>query len=221
MDAIALLKSDHQSVERLFRRFEQAGPRARVTKVETVQRIVHELAVHSALEEHVFYPAVLDALPDARNYVLESLEEHDVAAWLSIGLEGLGADEERYDAKAAVLIAEVRYHVGEEETMLFPEVRAALGRTAPRTTCRGMCRSSAVTPRAARIYGPPAPPRPASSPAWSPVRSTGPATPGAGPWRRRATSPPDGRLLMAVAVCPTSGACQLDVVPDVVGEDRS
>ena len=128
MDAIANLKADHDAVEKLFVRFERAGPRATEAKTEIVERIVHELAVHSAVEAHVFYPAVLEALPDARDYLLASLEEHDVAAWLSIGLEGMDADQERFDARAGVLIAEVRFHVHEEETMLFPEARAALGR---------------------------------------------------------------------------------------------
>ena len=129
MDAITSLKADHDAVEKLFVRFERAGPRAAKARTEIVERIVHDLAVHSAVEQHVFYPAVLEVLPDARDYLLASHEEHDLAAWLSIGLEGMDADQDRFAARAGVLIAEVRYHVHEEEAMLFPEARAALGRS--------------------------------------------------------------------------------------------
>jgi hemerythrin superfamily protein len=128
VDAIASLKADHQKLERLFRAFEHAGPRADTARADAALAVVETLAAHSAAEEEVFYPAVLEALPDARQYVLQSLEEHDVAAFLSIGISGLDVDNERFAAKASVLIADVRYHMREEEAMLFPEVRAAMSR---------------------------------------------------------------------------------------------
>jgi hypothetical protein len=40
----------------------------------------------------------------------------------------MDASDERFDAKVTVLIESVRHHVKEEETELFPAVRAALGR---------------------------------------------------------------------------------------------
>jgi hypothetical protein len=39
MDAITLLKDDHQTVEQLFKRFEKAGDRAHVAKREIVDRL--------------------------------------------------------------------------------------------------------------------------------------------------------------------------------------
>ena len=56
MDAIALLKADHKTVESLFRRFEQAGPNAKKLKRKLVDQMVRELAIHAAIEEQVFYP---------------------------------------------------------------------------------------------------------------------------------------------------------------------
>ncbi|HUI02639.1 MAG TPA: hemerythrin domain-containing protein [Acidimicrobiales bacterium] len=128
MDAIALLKADHREIERLFTTVERAGSGARKAKANAVSRMVRALTVHGGIEEEVFYPAVLEALPDARRYVLESLEEHNLVTWLCLELEGLDSADERYDAKAGVLMATTRYHMGEEEAMLFPEVRHALGR---------------------------------------------------------------------------------------------
>ena len=40
MDAIALLKGDHRSVEKLFKEFESTGDRAFVTKAKVVLEIV-------------------------------------------------------------------------------------------------------------------------------------------------------------------------------------
>ena len=128
MDAIALLKSDHREVERLFQAFQRAGDRATSRKAELVRRIVREVSVHTALEEQDFYPVVRSEVPNAAEYVLDSLEEHHVVKWLCSELDGMDPDHERFDSKARVLIEDVRYHVTEEERVLFPVVRSGLGR---------------------------------------------------------------------------------------------
>ena len=58
MDAIALLKADHKTVEQLFRKYEKAGDQRPHAKRKLVDQLVHELSVHAAIEEQVFYPAV-------------------------------------------------------------------------------------------------------------------------------------------------------------------
>ena len=128
MDAITLLKNDHKTVERLFKRFEKTGDDASAEKQEVVGSIIEELSVHAAIEEQVFYPAIREALPDAEDMVLEALEEHNVAKWVLSEIASLSVDHERYDAKVTVLIESVRHHVEEEEQELFPQVRGALGR---------------------------------------------------------------------------------------------
>jgi hemerythrin superfamily protein len=136
MDAIALLQSDHQEVEQLFRQFEKLTERAHKSKEKIVDKVIRELAIHSAVEEMLFYPAVRTAalkasvrtLKEAAETVLESLEEHHVVKWTLSELDGMDPDSERFDAKVAVLIENVEHHAEEEETALFPKVREAFGR---------------------------------------------------------------------------------------------
>jgi hemerythrin superfamily protein len=128
MDAITLLKQDHKTVEKLFKRFEKAGPSAHKTKRDIVDKIVEELAIHAAIEEQVFYPAVRKAVPDAEDTVLEGLEEHHIVKWTLSELQDMPPEHERFDAKVTVLIESVRHHVEEEEGEMFPEVRENLGR---------------------------------------------------------------------------------------------
>ncbi|MBZ4398330.1 hemerythrin domain-containing protein [Myxococcus sp. MISCRS1] len=125
MDAIALLKADHKTVEQLFRRFEKAGPNAHKLKRKLVEQMVLELSVHSSIEEQVFYPAVRQRSASLRDEVLRSLEEHHVVKWVLSELDGLPSEAERFDAKVSVLMENVRAHVLEEETTLFPEVKKA------------------------------------------------------------------------------------------------
>jgi hemerythrin superfamily protein len=130
MDAITLLKQDHKTVNGLFRQFEKLGDNAQVSKRKVVDQIIKELSIHASIEENVFYPAVKGSSDELRDDVLEALEEHHVVKWLCSELEGMAPDAERFDAKVTVLIENVRHHVEEEETELFPRVRTALGRNA-------------------------------------------------------------------------------------------
>jgi hemerythrin superfamily protein len=130
MDAITLLKNDHKAVSKLFREFERLGDRAFKAKRDVVDRIIHELSVHAAIEEQLFYPTARKAAPDTEDHVLESLEEHHIVKWVLSELEDMDPEHERFDAKVTVLIENVRHHVEEEEGDWFPLVRKAMGRKA-------------------------------------------------------------------------------------------
>ena len=130
MDAITLLRDDHKTVERLFKRFEKAGDRAHVEKRQIVDRIIEELSVHAAIEEQVFYPVARATVPDTEDIALESLEEHHIVKWVLAELADLDPSDERFDAKVTVLIENVRHHVEEEEGEFFPKVRDELNRKA-------------------------------------------------------------------------------------------
>ena len=128
MDAITVLKDDHKRVQKHFRDFETSSGRAVVARANAAQAAIRELAVHAALEEQVFYPAVRMEVEDLTDEVLESLEEHHVVKWLCSELAAMTPEDERFAAKMAVLIENVRHHVRQEEADLFPAVRQSLGR---------------------------------------------------------------------------------------------
>src|SRR3954469_18635442 len=128
MDAISMLKDDHKSVERLFKRFESAGDRAHTQKRDIVDRIIEELAAHAAIEEQVFYPVARATVPKTEDIALESLEEHHIVKWVLSELETMSPEDERFDAKVTVLMENVRHHVEEEEEDYFPKVRDELSR---------------------------------------------------------------------------------------------
>lgn len=129
-DAIALLKADHRTVEKLFKSFEKSGDTAHRTKRKLVDDITRELSIHAAIEEQFLYPAVRRELPQAEDDALEALEEHHVAKWILSELERMSPEDERFDAKVTVLIESVRHHVREEEQELFPEIRSGMSRQA-------------------------------------------------------------------------------------------
>ncbi len=110
-DAVALLKADHRAVEALFDRFEStAGASA---KEKIAQQICLELAIHTRIEEEIFYPGVKDAV-DEEIYT-EAQVEHDGAKMLMAEILAGSADDEFYDAKVKVLSEQIKHHVKEEE----------------------------------------------------------------------------------------------------------
>ena len=112
-DAIVILKDDHKQFRKLFKQFQNAGEDATQTKGRIVAQIVEALTVHTYLENEVMYPEVRKLLPDLEDDVLESYEEHHVAAILCAELHGMKPEDERFDAKTTVIIENVTHKVRE------------------------------------------------------------------------------------------------------------
>jgi len=111
-DAIALLKEDHRTVEKLFKDFEGAKGEGRKEKL--AKQICLELSVHASIEEEIFYPACEGIVEE--DLLKESYVEHDAAKLLIAEIEAAnGADDEYFDAKVKVLQEEIEHHVEEEE----------------------------------------------------------------------------------------------------------
>jgi len=129
MDAVEFVKQDHRVVEAMFREFEEAGDQAYRTKRKLVDQISHELEVHAAIEEEIFYPAVQAKAPkEDREMVQEAYEEHHVVKVLLGELADMEPEADGFDAKVTVLMENVRHHVLEEETELLPESEELLGK---------------------------------------------------------------------------------------------
>ena len=122
MNAITLLKRDHDTLKGLLRDLESTTERGVKTRTELFARIKQELTVHEAIEEEIFYPT-LKQHPPAREIVLEGYEEHHVVDTLMGELEALPVDDETWGAKASVMIENVEHHIEEEETDMFPKAR--------------------------------------------------------------------------------------------------
>ena len=146
-DAIVMLKKDHQEIKRVFNAFERAGKNAHTKKGQLVDRMIELLTVHTYVENEVMYPRVREALPEVEDDVLESFEEHHVADVLVVELAAMKPDDERFTAKATVLIESVRHHIEEEEQDWFPKVREGLGRKFLQGLGEEMLEAKKVAPR--------------------------------------------------------------------------
>jgi len=122
MDAIQLLKDDHQKVEKIFSSMERKENRQRL-----FPELDRELTVHATIEEQIFYPAAREAEP-TRDLVLESIEEHKQIKMVLADLEQTDKTTDEWGAALKVLKEDVMHHVGEEEDELFPKVKKILSK---------------------------------------------------------------------------------------------
>jgi len=122
-DAIQLLTADHTDVEQLFLQIESGTEGA--TRDDLIANVVRELSIHSAIEEQVLYPAMRKALPDGETLVQEAIDEHQEVKETLAAIERADSPSAR-DPLLESLIADVRHHVEEEETELFPKLRASV-----------------------------------------------------------------------------------------------
>jgi hypothetical protein len=119
-DAIALLEADHREVDAMFEQYETLTDDA--DKKALAAKICLALKVHTTIEEELFYPPARKATGDG-DLLDEALVEHAGAKNLIAEIEAMQPGQPLYDAKVKVLGEQVRHHVEEEETELFPEVR--------------------------------------------------------------------------------------------------
>jgi hemerythrin superfamily protein len=121
-DAIAVLKSDHVKVRKLLGQLEKAEEPGR--RQTLFGQIEQELAVHTQIEEEIFYPAYKDAAKkkDQRKLFFEAAEEHGVVKTYLPKMRG-NAVGEVFGAQAKVLKDLVEHHAEEEETEMFPKAR--------------------------------------------------------------------------------------------------
>jgi hemerythrin superfamily protein len=125
MDAIELLKRDHQAVTELFQRFSAAkGGRAGEAVVE---KICKELDLHSQIEEEIFYPAVRKADAQLAEQVNEALREHAEVKQQVAALQSRdGGQNGELEREVTALQQTVEHHVTEEEGEMFPRVAEVL-----------------------------------------------------------------------------------------------
>lgn len=120
MNAIELLKEDHNKVERLFQKV-KATEEGEEHK-ELFKKIKAELDAHTHIEEKIFYPRLKEE-EELADITLEGIEEHHQAKMFLRELASLSEDSEKFEPKLKVLMEDITHHVQEEQGEMFPKVQ--------------------------------------------------------------------------------------------------
>lgn len=122
MDALTLLKKDHDQVKKLLKDLDDTTDRAIKTRQALFDRLKFSLTVHEQMEEAVLYPALKEHA-ETKEIVLEAYEEHDVVDTILGELEQTLFDDETWHAKLTVMRENLLHHIQEEEDEMFGQVR--------------------------------------------------------------------------------------------------
>jgi len=118
--AIALLKEDHQILRVLFDLVETTDDDI---LFPVAGDICIRLAIHLAVEEHFFYPALRQVLDNIE--IDERIVEHQVTKSLISEIMDMTGRERFFRAKVHILGEETVSHFDKEDRFLFPRVRKA------------------------------------------------------------------------------------------------
>lgn len=124
IDAISMLVEQHHEVDELFEQIEDADEPAE--KQRLFEQLADSLAMHTAIEEKHFYPAVREKRTE--DILMESLEEHLQAKRILADLLKVKPTDPVFEAKMKVLQEEIEHHVEEEESELFPKVKRIMNK---------------------------------------------------------------------------------------------
>ena len=125
-DAVDLLESDHKAVKKMFMDYatlcEDDAPAP--AKRLLAQRICQALAVHSQIEEEIFYPQVRKVIGE--NALMdEALQQHAEAKKVIARIEAMKEADSGQDAAVKQLGVLIDGHVLEEREQIFLQARVA------------------------------------------------------------------------------------------------
>jgi hypothetical protein len=122
MDALTLLKDDHDQLKKVMEELDGTTERGVKTRERLFTRIQQDLTVHEEIEEEIFYPALKEH-PKAKDIVLEGYEEHNVVDMVMEEITNVPYDDETWGAKFTVMKENVEHHIEEEEGEMFKQAR--------------------------------------------------------------------------------------------------
>jgi hemerythrin superfamily protein len=122
MNALTLLKEDHDRVKKMLAEGEQTTERAEKTRAELFLRLKSDLTIHERMEEEILYPALKEK-PKTEDIAYEGYEEHHVVDEILAELEATPVDSPEWTAKFKVAKENLEHHIEEEEGEMFPMTR--------------------------------------------------------------------------------------------------
>jgi hypothetical protein len=159
VDAGELLASDHRHIDELFTKLEAPDGGGSV-RASLIRQVVHDLSVHSGIEEVVLYPAARHELPDGDAVADEALHDGREIKKLLVRLERLGGNDPEVERILTKLIPTVRAHVAFEEGPdgMIERLRRAVGDYRLTEMGRSMAKARRTVPTHPHPHAPDTPP---------------------------------------------------------------
>ncbi|KQM46433.1 hemerythrin [Pseudomonas sp. Leaf15] len=131
MNAIDLLKADHEKVKAILTQLSESTDRAVKKRTDLLDKLEMEISIHTQLEEQILYPAFKAAggKEEAEMYY-EAKEEHRTVDSLVLpDLKATDPTTPEFAGRVKVVKELLEHHIEEEETDMFPKAKKLLGKS--------------------------------------------------------------------------------------------
>ena len=131
MNAIDLLKADHERVKTLLTQLSESTERGVKKRTELLAKLEMEITLHTKLEEEILYPAFRKAGGKEQDIMYhEAKEEHRTVDSLVLpDLKQTEPSTTEFSGRVKVVKELLEHHIEEEETEMFPQAKKLLGKT--------------------------------------------------------------------------------------------
>lgn len=156
-DVVTVLVEDHRAVEQVFQELEsrQGSPEHRR---DLADHVIAELVRHSVAEEQYLYPAARKVLADGDQIADHEMAEHAEAEQTMKDLDGLDPTDAKFDKLLDKLMSQIRHHIDDEESDLFPRLQQACERSELAELGEKIIRAKGVAPTRPHPSAPDKPP---------------------------------------------------------------
>ena len=129
MNAIDLLKTDHEKVKGILNQLSESTDRALKKRAELLDKLELEITIHTQLEEQILYPAFKEAGGKEQDEMYyEAKEEHRAVDSLVLpDLKSTDPSTPEFAGRVKVVKELLEHHIEEEETEMFPQAKKLLG----------------------------------------------------------------------------------------------
>ncbi|ANF86774.1 hemerythrin domain-containing protein [Pseudomonas sp. M5A4_2d] len=130
MNAIDLLKADHEKVKSILTQLSESTDRAVKKRTDLLNKLEMEISIHTQLEEQILYPAFKAAGgKDEAEMYYEAKEEHRTVDSLVLpDLKATDPTTPEFAGRVKVVKELLEHHIEEEETEMFPKAKKLLGK---------------------------------------------------------------------------------------------
>lgn len=131
MNAIDLLKADHEKVKAILTQLSESTDRAVKKRTDLLDKLEMEISIHTQLEEQILYPAFKAAGgKDEAEMYYEAKEEHRTVDSLVLpDLKATDPTTPEFAGRVKVVKELLEHHIEEEETDMFPKAKKLLGKS--------------------------------------------------------------------------------------------
>lgn len=129
MNAIELLKADHERVKTLLGQLSESTERGVKKRTDLLNKLEMELSIHTRMEEEILYPAFKEAGKKEEDVMYyEAKEEHRTVDSLVLpDLKTTDPATPEFTGRVKVVKELLEHHIEEEEAEMFPKAKKLLG----------------------------------------------------------------------------------------------